>query len=292
MACFLPFRPWLSLGLKVFRSRTTGDSSTIPRRSSPALARHPSGLLYRSSLRTRGEADPASSAKLLASVHGPSASRSERTPFCVWLATKRSSGVTVPPESPVFRVWLPSGRRQPFHSREPFSVPHAPGLCSSGPCSDPTADPRFPLDLPLLRLCARPHGLTSALQRFVLVGPAVSPALPSFSDGSGVHALLSLRTSQVVIRRTFERVPSSLVPLSPFLSQPPKMPRAGAPGASFQRRGVSRLSTGAHLLGVPDRPSSATLLEREPVAAYFFSSGPPKPCGPGGGPLCDRSHPA
>jgi anti-sigma factor ChrR (cupin superfamily) len=30
MACFLPFRPWLSLGLRVFRFRTTRDQSTDP----------------------------------------------------------------------------------------------------------------------------------------------------------------------------------------------------------------------------------------------------------------------
>jgi hypothetical protein len=30
MACLLPFRPWLSLGPRVFRFRTTGDQSTDP----------------------------------------------------------------------------------------------------------------------------------------------------------------------------------------------------------------------------------------------------------------------
>jgi len=196
----------------------------------------------------------------------------------------------MPHESPTFRVWLPSWRRKPFHSRRPFSASHAHGLGSSGLCSGSTADPKFPPDLPLLRFCAKPNGLTSALQRLMLAEPAAPPALPSFSDKSGVHALLSFRTSQVFLRRIFGRVPSSPMPLSPFTSQPPKMPRIEAPGDSLQRPGISRLSTGAYLLGVPDRQPSATLLEREPVAAYFFSSELPKPSRTPKTLLCDRPH--
>jgi anti-sigma factor ChrR (cupin superfamily) len=74
MACFLPFRPWCYPGLRVFEVRTTRDQSTNPTQVLSCTCTPPQWLgstARRSAL--RGEADPASSAKLLAFIHGPSA---------------------------------------------------------------------------------------------------------------------------------------------------------------------------------------------------------------------------
>jgi hypothetical protein len=156
-----------------------GASRRTPRKSSPALARHLSGSLHRSSSHSGGEADPASSAELLASVHGPSAYPDQRTPLCARLVTGRSNGLALPSEGPASRVWLPSWRCQPFHPRELVSAPNAHGLRSSGRSSDTVADPRFPEDLPLLRFPVKPNGLTAALQRLRLTEPAAPTGSPT-----------------------------------------------------------------------------------------------------------------
>jgi len=176
----------------------------------------------------------------------------------------------------------PSGFGYPLGGVSPsvlgntVSVPHAHGLRPSGLCSDHVAGQGFPQDHSLLRFSTKPHGLASTLQRFTLTGPAALSALPTFRRRVEVHALLSFRTSQVFFRRIFEEASPFFVPFSLFCPQPPKKPETGAPRDSFQRPGISPLSRGARLLGVLDRLPSATALKREPVAAYFFSSGAPK----------------
>jgi len=92
----------------------------------------------------------------------------------------RPDGVALPSGSPAFRVWLPSWRRQPLDPRKPVSAPHAHGLRSSRPFSEPAADPKFPKDLPLLRFPTRPIGLVQALQRLALAGSAAPSSSPTF----------------------------------------------------------------------------------------------------------------
>jgi hypothetical protein len=152
------------------------------------------------------------------------------------------------------------------------SVPHALGFRSSGPFSDLVAGSWFPKNPPLLRFPAKPHGLASTLQRLPLTGPAAPSALSFFQMRVEVLALLSFCTSQVSLHRIFEEASTFFVPFSLFLFRLPKKPETGVPRDSFRRFSVSLLSKGAHLPGVYDRLSSATSLECEPVAAYFFSS--------------------
>jgi hypothetical protein len=179
MACFLPFRPWLSPDLRVFRSEPRGTSRRIPRMSSPALTRHPSGSLQRASFHSGDQADPVPQAKLLACIRSPTAYPDRGTLFRAWLETKRSNGLAVPSESPAFRVWLPSWRRQLLDPRKPVSVSHAHGLHSSGRCSDPAAEPRFPKVCPLLRFPLKPNGLKPALQRLLLATSAAPTGSPT-----------------------------------------------------------------------------------------------------------------
>jgi hypothetical protein len=127
-----------------------------------------------------------------------------------------------------------------------------------------------------LRFFIKPIGLIVALQRFPLTRLAAFPALTTSSVMSGILALLSFGAFQAFLRWIFEEAFPFLMPLSLFLFRPPKNAKAEASGDSFQRCSVSLLSRGAHLLGVPDRLSFATLLGRGSVAAYFFSSGPQK----------------
>jgi hypothetical protein len=70
---------------------------------------------------------------------------------------------------------------------------------------------------------------------------------------------LSFRTYQVFFRRILEEASPFFLPLSFFFFEPPKKPKVGTSGDSFQRLSVSLLSKGAHLLGVLGRLSSATL---------------------------------
>jgi hypothetical protein len=185
--------------------------------------------------------------------------------------TKRSGGFTGPPESPAFRVWLPSWRCQLLCPREPVSVPHAPGLHSSGLSSGFVADPRFLRNPPLLRFVAKPFGLAPALQRLQLTKPAVPPAFPPFSGGNGGHALLSFGTSQVSSTGPLKKHLPSSCPSRSFIpdlrrSQEPEpqgIPSGGSAFPLFRRVPPAWCS----------RPTaSATLLERGSVAAYFFGS--------------------
>jgi hypothetical protein len=258
-------------------SEPRGISRRIPRRSSPALPRHLSGLALPLVASRERLGRPCLLREAPRVNPQPFSITGTKNPFSRWARDPASERLCVPPGSPAFRVWLPSWRRQLSDLREPVSAPHALGLRSSGLCSDPAANPRFPKDLPLLRFRAKPCGLTSALQRLAPAEPAAPPALPPLSGESGDLALLSFRTSQAFLRWTFEEVSSLSVPLPPFPPRPPKKPRPLAPGDSFQRPGISPLSRGAGLSGVPGRLPSATSLEREPVAAYFFGSELPKP---------------
>jgi len=147
--------------------------------SSPALTRHLSGLLQRSSSYERDQIDPAPVAKLLACIRSPTAYPDRRTLFCARLVTERPNDLAVPSGSPAFRVWLPSWRRQLIDPRKPVSVSHAHGLHSSGRCSDPAAEPRFPRACPLLRFFVKPNGLTPALQRLSLATSAAPTGSPT-----------------------------------------------------------------------------------------------------------------
>lgn len=195
------------------------------------------------------------------------------SPFFAPLWTGRSNGDAAPPERATFRVWLPSWWFQPSRSWEPVSTPHTHGLRPSGHSSDLVAGLRFLTDLPLLRFSTKPHGLAATLQRFPPTGPAALSARPDFRVSVELLALLSFCTSQVFFRWISEEVSSLFVPFSPFFFQSPQKPEVGAPRDSFQRPGISPLSRSADLLGVFDRLSSPVPLEREPIAAYFFSSG-------------------
>jgi hypothetical protein len=275
MACVLPFRPWSYPGLRVFGFRTTGDLSTNPPQVLSCTCAPPQWrTLPRVASRWRlgrpclvGEA-PRIGPRPFSMIERDS-------PLFAPFLTGRSNGDAAPPERAAFRVWLPSWRFQPSRSREPVSVPHAHGLRSSGLMSDHVAGLRFSENLPLRRFSAKPHGLAPTLQRLTPTGPAALSARPIFRVGIELLALLSFCTSQVFFRRIFEEVSSLFVPFPLFFFRSPKKPEAGAPRVSFQRPGISPLSRGADLLGVSGRLSSPAPLEREPSAAYFFSSGFP-----------------
>jgi hypothetical protein len=57
MACLLPFRPWLSLGPRVFRFRTTGDQSTDPH-AGPLLRLRATSVAFPFACRSVPEAKP------------------------------------------------------------------------------------------------------------------------------------------------------------------------------------------------------------------------------------------
>jgi hypothetical protein len=62
-----------------------------------------------------------------------------KNPFFHSAFAERSNGVATPFESPAFRVWLPSWRREPFRPREPFQLPTLMGFALQG--FDPTSWP-------------------------------------------------------------------------------------------------------------------------------------------------------
>jgi len=131
----------------------------------------------------------------------------------------------------------------------------------------------------------RSSGLRSRGQRH-------PPALPPSSGENGDPALLSFRTFQVCFHRTFEEVSSFLVPLAPFSSRPPKKPGNGASGDSFRWLGVSPLSRGADLPGVPDRRPLPPFWNANPSRPIFSARNPRDSHEPREDPLCDRFHPA
>jgi hypothetical protein len=136
----------------------------IPRTSSPVLGRHLSGLPHRALLRWESQADPAFLSKLLALLHDPSAYPNEKTPFFTRLLTERSIDAAVSIEGPASRVWLPSGRRQPFRPRKPLSASHALGLLSSGLCPDSGAESSVSQEP--FRSCASSPTLSAWYRRF------------------------------------------------------------------------------------------------------------------------------
>jgi len=180
MACFLPFRPWLSPDPRVFRFRTTRDQSTDPTHVLSCTCAPPQWLApTRVTLRQR-LGRPCPRRKVPRMYPRPFSIPRPRNPFLrPAFEAKRSNGLAAPSESPTSRVWLPSWRCQLLDPRKPVSAPHAHGLHSSGLRSDLAAELRFPRVCPLVRFSVKPNGLIPALQRLSLATSAAPTGSPT-----------------------------------------------------------------------------------------------------------------
>jgi hypothetical protein len=104
--------------------------------SSPVLGRHLSGLPHRALLRLKDRPtllSSRSSSRYSATLQHI---QTKKPLFSTWLLANGSIDEAMSTEGPAFRVWLPSGRCQPFRPRKPLSAPHALGLHSSRLCPD------------------------------------------------------------------------------------------------------------------------------------------------------------
>jgi hypothetical protein len=226
-----PFALGIPRALGSSGSEPRGTSRRIPRRSSPALPRHPSGLalpLVASHRGARPTLPPPRS-----SSHRSTALQHMRKeePF-LSLSLRPSVRTALPchPKDPSSGFGYPLDGVSPSILGSLFQLPTLLGFPLQGVVPIPRPTPGFPGDLPLLRFFVKPNGLTPALQRFSLVEPAAPPALPPSSGGNGDLALLRLSASRVFLHWTFAGVSSSHVPLSPFPSGSEEPERPGLRG--------------------------------------------------------------
>jgi hypothetical protein len=103
---------------------------------------------------------------------------------------------------PCFSEVPPSGFGYPLDGfshrcpRDCFFNPHALGLRSSGPYSEPTTQTKFPRSVPPLRFPAKHICLAAALRRFSFASPAAPPAFGlCFKPERGQNPLELLRLS-------------------------------------------------------------------------------------------------
>jgi hypothetical protein len=146
---------------------------------------------------------------------------------------------------------------------------------------------------PTTRSCAFPPNPSAWRRRSSGVRSRSQPCIPPSahdSGPSGATALLSLRTSRVIVRRAFEEAPSFFIPLSPLRSRPPKKPGTRTPGASSRRPGVSLLAKGADPSGVPDRQHLPPLRNVSRARPIFSARSSRNPHGPRKSPLSARPH--
>jgi hypothetical protein len=176
MACAVPFRPWFHPAPRVFESRTARGQSTNPLPVLSCTYAPPQRFTPKSVAppRESGRTHPRFEAPRFAPR--PFSISKRKNPSFHPATAGRLESRAVLSKSPARRVWLPSRRRQLSRPRRPVSAPNAHGLRSPELSSDPMACPGFPPDTPFLRFCVKPIGLTPALQRLTLTGPAVHPA--------------------------------------------------------------------------------------------------------------------
>jgi hypothetical protein len=123
MACVLPFRPWLSPALRVFRIRTAWDQSTNPALVLSCTSAPPQWLALKlvASRKKRGRPCLLPEAPRF-SLRPFSISKPSR-PFFRPAHARRLKDMALSSKSAAPRVWLPSRRFQPLSPRELFFSP-------------------------------------------------------------------------------------------------------------------------------------------------------------------------
>lgn len=165
-------------------------------------------------------------------------------PFLRPAFAERLKGVAVPSKGAAHGVWLPSQRRKSPRPRKRLSASHAPGLRSSEPFSGTEARTWFPMPI---RSYASPPNPVAWRRRFSGLCSRNQPCIQRSTvcqRSSEAVALLSFSASRVFDRRTREKSPSLLPPLSSFPSRPREVSGTGTSGAPFQRPGISLLVGG------------------------------------------------
>jgi hypothetical protein len=126
MACVLPFRPWLSPTLRVFRIRTARDQSTNPSLVLSCTSAPPQWLTPKLVAPHRKLGRRCLRYEAPRFSPWPFSISKRKSPFFHPARAGRLEEVTVSSKSTTLRVWLPSRRRKPFRPREPsFSSPHS-----------------------------------------------------------------------------------------------------------------------------------------------------------------------
>jgi hypothetical protein len=126
MACVLPFRPWFSPALRVFRTRTARDQSTDPSLVLSCTSVPPQWLSPKLVAFYKKLGRPCLPQKTPRFSPRPFSVSKQDSPFFRRARALRLKGIATPFKSPALRAWLPSRRRKPSCPREhSFSPPRS-----------------------------------------------------------------------------------------------------------------------------------------------------------------------
>jgi hypothetical protein len=202
MACVLPFRPWLSPTLRVFKIRTARDQSTNPSLVLSCTSAPPQWLTLKfvTSCKKRGR--PCLLPEAPRFTLRPFSISKPSRPFCRPAHARRLKDMAVSSKSAALRVWLPSRRFQPLSPREPFfssprswALPFRALFRSRGPLmiSQECSVLAFSCQT---RQPGSDASTASAHETSCASGPRTS-----FTTPGGATALLGFRTFRVSFRR-------------------------------------------------------------------------------------------
>jgi hypothetical protein len=200
---FSPFALGLARALGFSAPGPRGICRQIPRRSSPVLGLHLSGLPHRASFRPKARScllpERNSSRHSATLQHG----RAKQPHFALGFGPSVRPTKPCRPKAPPSGFGYPLGGVSRIALGSLFQLPTLLGFSLQGLFPTRGRGIRFPEPLPLVRFLASPLGLAPALQRFSLPGASGSLMRSHYlSRESGALALLSFFASQACLRRT------------------------------------------------------------------------------------------
>jgi hypothetical protein len=166
MACFLPFRPWFCLDLRVFGFLTAGDLSTHPS-ASPLLHLRATSVAFPNTCCFAQKTKP-TLPFFQSSSHQSATLQHIQTKepfFSTWRLPSVQTALPHCLKVPSSGFGYPLDGVSSFILGSNLSTPHAHGFHSSGLFSSFVAGLAFPQTLPLVRFSTKPPGLVPTLQR-------------------------------------------------------------------------------------------------------------------------------